>query len=83
MRVDSLRRLPELAATGHTHVCREPALPCALQKGAEATDFGLVPFPLGGFHLTSKREKALMQRDLLSSGLVAVVERSSHRRNLA
>ena len=71
-------RRSELAASGYTDVCGEPTLSRALQKRAEPTHLGLLPFRSGGLHLTFEGQEALMQRDLLSSGLVAVVEFFSH-----
>ena len=45
-------------------------------------DLGLVCFRLGRLHLTLEGQEALMQRDLLGSGLVSVVEPLGHARNV-
>ena len=45
-----------------------------LEYWTQAPNLGLVAFRLRCFHLPKQREEALMQRNLLGSRLLAVIE---------
>src|SRR5439155_4218069 len=73
------RRVPSvLLAAGHAHVGRQPALPRPLERETQTPHFGRIAFRLRGLQLTQQREKPLVQRDLLGSRLVTVVELATH-----
>ena len=66
--------LPRLLAASHTDVHREPTFARPFEYWTQAPDLGLVAFRLRRLHLPKQREEALMQRNLLCSRLVAVIE---------
>jgi hypothetical protein len=48
------------------------------EQRTQPPHFGLVVVRLGGFHLVEQRQESLMERDLLGSRLLAVVELGAH-----
>ena len=66
--------LPRLLAGSHTDVNREPTFARPFEYWTQAPNLGLVAFRLRCFHLPKQREEALMQRNLLGSRLLAVIE---------